>query len=431
MKKVFKKLCLLIIVLFLTTSLFALDFQGILFADYYGDIEPTTGYENIKGRLYYQPVLSGSLFDYAMDYKISANLYYDFLGDPNLVAPENILREAYLFFPFDNFDLFVGQKIVSPGMADVFSPLNCVNGEYAFKLSLDDPYEGKRADALVQVRYYPTYDDLLELVYVPFPRPDYEPTAPVNLAGTGFNIDVKFEADPYMLDNAHSIFLSYNRFSSDFDLQLNYAYYTEQTPNFDLEGLDDSVSPLTGDIVSMYTRNHTFGGAYSTSFQGIAFVEEIAFNLTEDFAGTRIGVKNSDITVNTQFTGTIFGGVIAQLNIIYQYIINFNKSGVVYSPAIDTVLINEFNGYFTQPVEHIVFAIVHFQTSFFHDKLSVVLNAGYLHPDVYLAPRILFAITDGLRIEVGADVKTGDPPTRALARGNLMDNYYVRLKYEY
>ena len=182
MKKVFKKLSLLIVVLFLTTSLFALDFQGILFADYYGDIEPTTGYENIKGRLYYQPVLSGSLFDYAMDFKISANLYYDFLGDPNLVAPENILREAYLFFPFDNFDLFVGQKIVSPGMADVFSPLNCVNGEYAFKLSLDDPYEGKRADALVQVRYYPSYDDLIELVYVPFPRPDYEPTAPVNLA---------------------------------------------------------------------------------------------------------------------------------------------------------------------------------------------------------------------------------------------------------
>ncbi|NQT60933.1 MAG: hypothetical protein HQ557_18350 [Bacteroidetes bacterium] len=431
MKKTVKKLSLLIVVLFISTSLFALEFQGILFADYYGDIESSTDYENIRGRLYYQPVLSGSLFDYAIDYKISANLYYDFLGDPNFIEPENILREAYLFLPLDNFDLFVGQKIVSPGMADVFSPLNNVNGEYAFKLSLDDPYDGKRADALIQIKYYPNFDDSIQLVYVPFPRPDFEPTDPINLVATDIDVNINFEAEPYLLSNAHSIFLSYNHISSDFDLQLNYAYYTEQTPNFDITGLDDSSSTLTGDITTMYSRNHTFGGAYSTSFNGIAFVEEVAFNLTEDFAGTKIGIKNSDITLNTQFTGTIWGGTLAQINIIYQYVINFNKSELLYSNTIGAVLIDEFNDYFNQPVEHIVFAIAHFQNSFFHDKLSVVLNAGYLHPDVYLAPRIAFTISDGLNIAVGADVKTGNPSERSLARGNLMDNYYVRFKYEY
>jgi len=433
MKKMVKKICFVLILLLISLSLAAMDFQGVLFADYYGRVEPTIGYENLRGRLYYQPRIIGSLFDYAIDYEISANLYYDFISDPHFINPENIIREAYISIPFDNFDISIGQKYVSPGMTDVFSPLNVVNGEYAFKLSLDDPYEGKRADALLQITYYPTYDDSIELVYVPVPRPDFEPTAPVHIADTNVDVDVVFDADPYLLSNAHSIFLSYTHFDFGYDLQLSYAFYTDQTPNFDISGLTypGSGGGLSGDVTTVYSRNHTFGGAYGTSFKGIALVEEVAFNLTEDFSGTEIGIKNSDITLNTQITGTLWGGTLAQLNIIYQYVINFNKGVPLDDDSAEAVLAKEFNGFFNQPMEHIVFAIAHFQNSFFHDKLTVSLNAGLIYPDVYLAPRVGFAITDGLQIAVGADVKTGDPPARALARGNLMDNYYIRLKYEY
>ncbi|MCK5197027.1 MAG: hypothetical protein KAR21_01675, partial [Spirochaetales bacterium] len=66
-----------------------------------------------------------------------------------------------------------------------------------------------------------------------------------------------------------------------------------------------------------------------------------------------------------------------------------------------------------------------------HDRLYLALNAGYFHPDIYLAPRIAFTVSDGMKIEAGADIKTGEPSEKFLARGNLMDNYYVRLKYEY
>jgi hypothetical protein len=431
MKKIVKKIVFVTVLLVLSVSVFAMDFQGVLFADYFGGIESSVGYENLRGRLYYQPKIAGSLFDYAVDYVISANLSYDFISDPNFINPENILREAYITIPLENFDISIGQKYVSPGMTDVFSPLNVVNGEYAFKLSLDDPYEGKRADALIQITYYPTYDDSIELVYVPVPRPDFEPTNPVTIAAANVDVDVTFDTDTYLLDDAHSLFLSYTHFGFDYDLQLSYAFYTEQTPNFDISELDYTDGELSGNAETFYLRNHTFGGAYGTSFNGIALVEEIAFNLTEDFAGTEIGIKNSDITFNTQITGTVWGGTLAQLNIIYQYVINFNEGLTPYGGTIQAVLAEEFNGFYNQPVAHIVFAIAHFQNSFFHDKLTVSLNAGYLHPDVYIAPRIAFAITDGLQIAVGADVKTGNPPARALARGNLMDNYYIRLKYEY
>ncbi len=432
MDKMFKKISLIIAVFFLSASLFALNFQGVIFADYFGDIEYTTDYKNIRSRLYFQPTLTGSLFNYAVDFELSANLYYDFLGDPDLIVPENILREAYLFIPFDDFDIFLGQKFVSPGMTDVFSPLNTVNGEYAYKLSLDDPYEGKRADLLIQIQYYPNFDDSLQLVYVPFPRPDYEPADPVNMVvDTDIDVDFIFDADHYMIDNAHSFYLSYNHISAGFDLQLNYAFYTEQTPNFDLTNLING-TPLTGNVSSLYTRNHTFGGAYGTSFGGIALVEEVAFNLTEDLAGNKIGIKNSDITINSQITGTLYGGTFAQLNIIYQHIINFDKGDTVYPDSVEEQLVEEFNGYFNQPVQNIAFLIGHLHNSFFHDRLYLALNAGFFFStDIYLAPRVAFSLSDGMKIETGADIKTGEPSEKSLARGNLMDNYYVRLKYEY
>lgn len=430
MGKVIKKVSLIILVVFLSAPLFALDFQGIMFADYYGDIEYTTDYENIRSRLYFQPAISGSLFDYTVDFELSANLFYDPLGDPDLIEAENILREAYFFIPFGNVDISLGQKFVSPGMTDVFSPLNNVNGEYAYKLSLDDPYDGRRADLMVQIQYYPNFDDSIQLIYVPFPRPDYEPDKTVNMVYQDIDIDFSFDSDPYMLDNAHSLFLSYSHISASFDLQLNYAFYTEQTPNFDLDLINGS--PLTGDVSLLYTRNHIFGGAYGTSFGGYAFVEEVAFNFTEDLDGTNIGIKNSDITLNSQITGTLPGGTFAQLNIIYQHIINFDRGDNTYPDSVQEDLVEEFNTYFNQPVQNIAFLIGHIHNSFFHDRLYLALNAGFFFStDIYLAPRVAFVLSDGIKLETGADIKTGEYSKKYLTRGNLMDNYFVRLKYEY
>lgn len=427
MNKVIRKISLIFFLVSLSAPLFSLDFQGIMFADYYGDIEYTTDYENIRSRFYFNPIISGNIFNYAVDFEISANLFYDPLGDPSLIEPENILREAYLFIPLGNFDLSFGQKFVSPGMTDIYSPLNNINGEYAYKLSLDDPYDGKRADLMVQIQYYPDFNNSIQLVYVPFPRPDYEPTEDINVEITpDIDMKISFDADPYMLDNAHSFFLAYNHVSADFDFQLNYAFYKEQTPNFDIRDLSYG-SSLTLDVVSKYTRNHTIGGAWGTSFNGYAFVEELAFNLTEDLDGTSIGIKNSDITLNSQIMRTLPGGTFAQLSLIYQYVINFNKGDTAYPNDIE----KEFNGYFNQPVQHIAFAIIHLHNSFFHDKLYLALNAGYIHPNVYLAPRIAYTISDGMKIETGADINTSKPSDKFLARGNLLDNYYVRLKYEY
>ncbi len=428
------KRALLCISVFLTLSLCAvpaLDFEGTLFADYYGSIEPATGYESLRGRGYYQPRLYGSLFDYAMDYTISANLYYDAFGSPDYVAPENIIREAYIYIPLTEFDISIGQMFLTGGMNDISSPFNIINGDHIYKLSLDDPFEGKRADALVQVVYYPTYEDSIELVYVPFPRPDYEPLEPRTISGSDVDVTVDLSTDPYLLQNGHSLFLNYSHYGFEYDLQLHYGWYVDQTPSFDLSGLTDTGGTVTGTVTADYRRNHTLGISYGTSIQGITVAGEAAFNLTEDLAGTEIGIRNSDVTINAQVTGTLWGGTIAQLNVIYQYILNFNNYPETFSATADAILAGEFNTYFTQPMAHVAYAIAHLQNSFLHDKLAVSLNLGYLHPNVYIAPRIGYTIADGFTVSAGADILTGNPSDMVLARGSLKDNFYVRVMYRY
>lgn len=439
MNKILKFSSILLLFFFILIPIYSMDFQGILFVDYYGTMESDHSYTNLRNRYYFQPSFSGGLFDDAMEYEISANLFYDPLGDSsfvstdNFVEPENILREAYIVIPLGNFDFSIGQKTVSPGMTDVFSPLNNINGSYTYKLSLDDPYDSSRADFMMQIQYYPTFDDSIQFVYVPFPRPDYESAKTLNMLYPGSNIDVdfNFDADPYLSGDKGSFFLSYSHMSPDFDFQIDYAFYTEQTPNFDLGNLNYG-SGLTGTVNSIYTRNHTFGAAYSTGFNGVTLVEELAANITEDFSGVDIGIKNSDITLNSQITGTLLGGVFAQLNVIYQYVINFDENDLKYSDNINSLLEDEFNNYFNQPVQNIAFLIGHLHKSFLREKLYLALNAGFFFStDVYLAPRIAYSLSDRINIETGADIKTGEPSSYFLARGNLLDNFFVRLKYEY
>jgi hypothetical protein len=65
------------------------------------------------------------------------------------------------------------------------------------------------------------------------------------------------------------------------------------------------------------------------------------------------------------------------------------------------------------------------------EKLYLALNVAYLHPELYIAPRVSYALSDKMKIETGADIKTGEPSEYTLARGNLSDNYYIRLKYQF
>lgn len=66
---------LALFILIASLPLSALDFGLLLQADYFGDLEPTTPYENLRSRLYARPELSGDFLAGTVDFYLSANLF--------------------------------------------------------------------------------------------------------------------------------------------------------------------------------------------------------------------------------------------------------------------------------------------------------------------------------------------------------------------
>jgi hypothetical protein len=420
----------LIAVLCAAMPLSAQEFRFVSFLDYYGGIEPEKGYQNLRARLFMRPRFSGFNETLNFEWVLSAALWVQPLqpgGESYAIDSWDILHEAYLLFPFRKFDLSLGQKIVTYGFADVYGPLNALHSTNRTPLSLDDGYDGRRPDPLVQMRFYPSFEDTIELTYVPLTRPDRERSEPVYLSDT--KDTVVWSDDPYITDNPHSLFFNYNRYGLKADWQFFYGWYTEHTPDFEVSRINGNVST---DIETVYHKKHTFGAAYSTRLGNTTLSQDFAFNLTEDLSGRDIGAQNSDLSVNTQLLTNLPGDILGQFSLIYSYFFNHNghKSGSARVAA--EYLAEEIQDFHTQPLQHIAFLVGHFEKSFLREKLKTQLNIGFFFsPELYLAPRLAYSLTDYWTLESGADITLGNPPDADLRRNPWNDNFYIRLLFRY
>jgi len=110
--------------LFCLLPVVPIDFDGILWTDYYADIDPCS---NARVRLTLAPELKWKSNCGVVDLHLSAVGFVQAIDEPVLIEPERIIREAYLGLHIGIFDLYLGQKFVNWGMVDFLSPLNVVN----------------------------------------------------------------------------------------------------------------------------------------------------------------------------------------------------------------------------------------------------------------------------------------------------------------
>lgn len=416
------------LILLLTANLAgAEEFRFTGFYDYFGGIEPYRGYENLKSRVYMRPYFSGYDEDSGLEWVFSAKLWTDLMDETARIDPWDILDEAYLFLPAGNFDFYLGQRVLTYGFADVYGPLNMAGSANRAPLSLDEAYEARRPDPMFQVKFYPTFNDTLELAYVPVTRPDRERSDSVYLPDT--KDTVIWSDNPYITDKLHNLFVSYSRYGEKLDWQFIYGNYVENTPDFVVPTVSSSTSV---DITTEYNRKQTFGIAYSTGLWNTTLSQDFAFNLTDNLDGTELGSQNSDVTVNTQILANLPGSILSQTSIVYSYFLNYDKVAAGSDADATEYLNGVFHVYHTQPLEQIAFVVGHFERAFLRETLKTQLNVGYFFsPQVYLAPRAAFSISDYWAFETGADITLGDPPDADLRRNPSDDNYYVRLIYRY
>lgn len=425
------RICLIILLVSFISPLTAQEFRFLTFADYYGGIEISEGYENLRSRIYMRPWFSGFSEELNMEWLLSARLWVDPMsegGASDAVDPWDILEEAYLLFPFPSFEISLGQKLLTYGFADIYGPLNAPHSSFRSVYSLDDPYQSRRADPLVQLKLYPTFEDTISISYIPFTRPDQEQEEDVLLPDT--NDRVVWEDAPYLTDMPHSLFLHYSRYGMNADFQLFYGWYVEHTPDFIIPGVDS----VATDIGVTYNRKHTFGAAYATRIGNNTLSQDVAFNLTSDLDGSDLGAQNTDLTVNTQFLCNLPGNILSQFSLVYSWFPNHDGHAGTETDTAASLeyLEGEIRNFHNQPYEHIAFMVGHFEKSFLREKLKTQLNlAFFFSPNVYIAPRLAYSITDLWALEFGADITLGDPPDFDLRRNPSDDNFHVRVLYRF
>lgn len=439
-----KKVCLLLLSI-MTLNLSAIDLSLQLQADYYGDLEPTTDYANLRSRLYAKPEISGVIFGYNLEYFLTANLYYQPIGDETFVQLDNILREGFIGLHTNLFSLYLGQRFVNWGKVDFYSPMNIINPVNTTVLSLDSLDEGKLPVLMADLFINLGFNASLEVVYEPYLRTYYYPEEQLDIIMNNAYVDVDatfyHKTIPYLSKEAHSLFLAYNYWSYWFDLLLSYSYFIDQYPDFDLSGITqeyEGTKPvIRGEAFNTYNRAHLIGIGFGMNLQDWGIDLESGLKITEDWNGTKVETKNSELVNNFQVNRTFFNNLFIQFNIIYRYIINFDATlDAEYSSLIMSYLKSEMKERFLQPAESSVYIVNHIHRNFINDTLQLALNSGIGFPvnysgtyetEVYLAPRVSYSLNDFVKIQSGADLYIQGEEAGYLGRNTYKDNFYIRV----
>lgn len=422
-------ICLCVFFTLAISSLAGQDFRLTSFVDYYGAIEPTERYETIRSRLFFKPSFIWRPDDSAggmnVRFNLSANIWLQPEGTPYAVPNRSILDEAFIQFGLESLDLSVGQKVVAWGFADIMGPLNVVQAANPAIPSLDEGFDSHIAQPLVHLQYHRTWADSISLVYIPFTRPDLQGPDPVFLPGSMDRVD--WNTDWFITDNPHSFFVNYSYWGEQFDLQLVYGWYVDPKPDFAV----DSADSLTSSVIrAVHNRKQTAGLAWARRLGPSTFSQDIAFDFASNHSGRALGAQKSRLMVNNQILVNLPFSILSQYSLVYAWFPNHGEYKSYGDAKTAEYLDEQFNGFHTQPLPHIAFIIAHFERTFMRDKLKTELNAGFFFsPELYIAPRLSYSLSDLWQLQAGADINLGAPPKNDLRRNPYDDNFYVRIVY--
>lgn len=103
----------LLLSLFWLNPLPAIDFAGVIRADYYGLVDDSTWYTHERIRLTVAPELKWKSESGSLDLHLSGIGYIQPLGDPVFIDPERIIREAYMSLHRGIFDIDLQESVLN------------------------------------------------------------------------------------------------------------------------------------------------------------------------------------------------------------------------------------------------------------------------------------------------------------------------------
>ncbi|MDQ6961360.1 MAG: hypothetical protein Q9M28_02360 [Mariprofundaceae bacterium] len=302
------------------------------------------------------------------------------------------VKEAYLLYGADNFDLRVGQQQVVWGKTDGLRLLDVINPLDMRAFILDDFLDSRMGLVAARVNYYPQTDmeQEIEVLWIPDARPTRAaPTGSAWAMSTaGAVLPMLPRHKPNFSAQNSELGMAWRANLSGWDMSLNYFYGWKDSPNFFLQ-----LPPLPLQAQLKHQRMHTVGGSFASVVGSFVFRGELAINASEPLNQTTPTWSDSVVKKNTMNMA---------LSMAY------NKGNWTISPQFFMRHISGWKNTL-QAQKKTGFWSLRIARNFMHEKLKteMLLLASWSDGSWMSRYKIAYEINDQLALSCGADFFCG------------------------
>ena len=348
------------------------------------------------------------------------------------------LKEVYAGYQSNQFDLFLGNQIVTWGRTDGFNPTNNITPNDYFFLTSDFD-DQKLSNFMLRMKYRFTPVIEIELIGIPF----YSPSV---YRYDLFNINGNVIYDKAILpEKTFKNASAATRLNFEFPkIGFSVSYFRGYNPfsGFNVQSIDWSTgTPLITNAATAYLKN-TGGLDFALPINSWIIRGEAAYNITENY-DRNMYIPNPDISYVIGLEHCFWG-----ITTIFQYV---GKYTVDFSELSEPVLPNPSNTaaqmqyaedmiiykssifnrkMFYQQEETNRAVVLSLNKDFFYDKCKIEL-VGYYNitsEELMIRPKITGKITDMLSASIGGSYMKGPKNSIFNYSAPVLSGFFTELK---
>ncbi|MDQ6955630.1 MAG: hypothetical protein Q9M21_00390, partial [Mariprofundaceae bacterium] len=306
------------------------------------------------------------------------------------------LKEAYLMYEGDAFDLRLGQQQIIWGKTDGLRLLDIINPLDLREFILDDFLDSRIGLVAARLNYYPDTDTEQEVELIIIPDAQPTKTAPTSsrwalntpTSPAGFTVQTLAGEQPNWSAKNAEYGTAWRANINGWDVSTNYFYGWKDSPN--------AFRKITPGIITLqlkHLRMHTLGGSFSNAFGAWVIRGELATNLQEG-----INANGTNFADTVQRKTTVNAALAAEWT-------GYNWT---VSPQLFIRHIQHWNPQLLEPQDS-GFWTLRIATDFMHEKLKpeMLLLADWSAGGWLARPKMSYDWSDNITSSIGADVFGG------------------------
>jgi len=328
------------------------------------------------------------------------------------------VKEAYLLYQGNAFDLRLGQQQIVWGKTDGLRMLDIVNPLDMREFILDDFLDSRIGLAAARLNWYPDIDIEQEIELLVIPDAHMAEAAPAGsrwafatpATPAGFTLQQQAPDTPNWSARNAEAGAAWRGNIDGWDLSANYFYGWKDAPN-----ALRNILPGTVQLKLKHFRMHTIGGSFSNAFGAFVVRGEMAANLREG--------------INRQ--GTTFADTVARKTTLNAAVaVEWTQHNWTISPQFFIRRISGWNASLLEK-QTTGFWTLRLATDYMHEKLKpeLLLIADWADGGWLARPKVVYDWSDHITATAGADLIGGTHGFLGQFAAN--DRIYGELEYTF